>query len=97
MRTSESSTRSGNSDWRAVAPGALSRAPTKTSVSSCPSSIPVVEWRSGIAAPAAALPRSAMTLVAREPVDDAAAEEPASTTGRKVKKTASRSAPGFPS
>ena len=77
MRTPASSTTSGSSAARAVAPGASSSAPRNTSAKSCQSSIPTVRSRSGIAATAAALARSAehARRPEAEPVHDDAAEE----------------------
>ena len=71
-------------------PGASSSAPRNTSAISCQSSIPTVEWSSGIAATAAALARSATTLVVRKPSRSTTTppKKAARTTGRKLKKTA---------
>jgi hypothetical protein len=85
-----SSTTSGKSACRAVAPGASRSAPRNTRAMSCQSSIPTVEWSRGIAATAPALARSAMTLVVRKPRRSTITppKNAASTAGRKLKKTA---------
>ena len=85
-----SSAASGNSACRAVAPGASSSAPTNTSVSSCQISIPTVVCRSGIAATAAALARSATMLVVRKPTRSTITppKKVASTIGTKLATTA---------
>ena len=65
---------------------------------SCHSSIPTVECRSGIAATAAALARSATTLVVRNPSRSTITppKNPPMTSGRKLRKTASAVSAALP-
>ena len=91
IRIPASSTMSGSTAERAVAPGASRSAPRKTSAMSCQGSIPTVASSSGIPATAPALARSATMLVVRNPSRSTTTppKNAARTIGTKLKKTTS--------